>query len=674
MPGKRRKLEETPLVASTQKLTARSEKPLSAIAAARLRAEASTKGVTIQETTLEPLAAPSSPPAEELVSEYEESEAGPEPVVIQRNAKLCNWQHYPADIFTENESELSINLDKNTTIALVGHFDFKVSRGAININGANIGAVTRDGQKARSYRAYVPATQPIFKIRGLDGKNHVQFISCKEPAPFAKLGPLYQDIWNTGSQGERRRTFGIITDSGDDPLLRPLQPHSSPEDWLRAIEDCATEPSVTLITGVPESGKSTFGRRLLNRYLTGMGKTKPAVPTVCYLDLDPSKAEYSPHGLMSLVVVRQLNLGPSFTHPTTALPQPGTEQNETVRSHVIPADLTNYQDYYRECIEDLYLAYKNLYSRDSSLPLLINTPGLLYTTHFQLLEQLLARFKPRNVVHLGDTRAIDPSTVDRLRTLQTHTTQHRSTLHEIAAQRPKLAQLRTDAELRSMYMQSYFHLGTSSAASLPTWTSAPLSTHLPWEFSYRPSSTREQDLVGIISYTEPIPPSSLIHTLNGSIIYIIQTSSAQIPTPYTSLRRTPKSHIPYFPASEERGLVEPLDPRTSRVVCAALVRGVDPERGVVQVLVPKVLEEAMLGLKAERTVFVVGCADWPEWAYVEDAYLEQHEEETGERKLGGRGNLPTWVERENMVDGMGYLNTVRRVRKFQTGEKERLDG
>lgn len=185
-------------------------KPLSAIAAARLRAEATTKAATVQETTLEPLAAPSSPPAEDLVSEYEESEASPEPAPPTRNLKLCNWQNDPKHIFVENESNLSVNLDKNATIALVGHFDFKVERGAVNINGANIGAVTKDGQKAKIYRTFVPATHPILKIRGLDSKNYVQFTSCKEPAPFAKLNPLYEDIWNSGSRGERRRTFGIV--------------------------------------------------------------------------------------------------------------------------------------------------------------------------------------------------------------------------------------------------------------------------------------------------------------------------------------------------------------------------------------------------------------------------------------------------------------------------------
>ena len=106
-------------------------------------------------------------------------------------------------------------------------------------------------------------------------------------------------------------------------------------------------------------------------------------------------------------------------------------------------------------------------------------------------------------------------------------------------------------------------------------------------------------------------------------------------------------------------------------MCAALVRGFDPERGVVQVLVPRALEDVVTGLKPERTVFVAGCCETPEWAYVEDAYARQYEEEVGERKVGERGELPVWVEKEGVVDGMGYLNTERRVRKLITGEKER---
>lgn len=401
-----------------------------------------------------------------------------------------------------------------------------------------------------------------------------------------------------------------------------------------------------------------------------MGKSKPGVSAVCFLDLDCSKPEYSPPGQISLVVVRQLNLTPNFADPTTAPPQPGVDQNEMVRSHVIPTELVNYEDYYRECVEDLYLAYKNLYSRDSSLPLLVNTSSFLYTTHFSLTEQLLARFKPQNIVHLGDVRVIDTSTAEKLHALQTSCKKHRSTLHEITAQAPSPSPLRSETELRAMHMQSYFHLSTPPTASLPSWTSAPLSTHLPWEFSYLSTPTRAQDFVGFLPLTEPLPPSSLIHYLSGSIIHILQSSSSQIPSPYTALPRTPKSKIPYFAADKKLGYTAPLDPRTTRVVCAALVRGIDPERGVIQVLVPPALEPLLADLKPERTVFAVGCADAPGWAYVEDAYLGQYEEEIGERKVGDV-EMGVWVEQEDTLDGMGYLGTVRRVRKFITGEKDK---
>lgn len=339
-----------------------------------------------------------------------------------------------------------------------------------------------------------------------------------------------------------------------------------------------------------------------------------------------------------------------------------------VRSHAIPLNLANYQDYYRESIEDLYLAYKNLFSRDSALPLLINIPAFLYTTHFPVLEQLLSRFKPHHIVHLGDTRAIDPSTASKLDVLQLLSKKQRSTLHEITAQSPSLPAIRSPTDLRAMTAQSYFHL--SALSPTPSWTSTPLTTHAPWEFSYIATPSRSQDLVGFHSFAEPLPPLSLIHYLSGAVIHILQSSSAQIPTPYTALPRTPKSRIPYFPAGRE-GYTPPLDPRTTRLVCCGLVRGIDPKRGVVQILIPKALEDVVAGLKAERTVFAVGCTETAGWAFVEDGYARQWEEERGERKVGGEGEKGIWVEREEVVEGMGYLGTERRVRKFIVGEKEK---
>ena len=449
-----------------------------------------------------------------------------------------------------------------------------------------------------------------------------------------------------------------VTDSDSDPLSRPLRPEVIPEDWLRATEDCTSSPSITIVTGSPSSGKSTFARRLVNRSLTGLGKNAPSVPAVCYMDLDPKRQEHAPGGQISLVIVRDLTLSPSFTHPSIVPESGDATRNEIIRSHPVPMNFANYAEYYQSCVEDLFLAYRNLCSRDSSLPLVIDTPGFLYTSHFDIISTLLTMLKPHNIVHLGDTQAYDTETAAILHLLQTTASQYRSTVQEITAQQPQSTPIRTDTELNAMQMQSYFHLKSSSTnPDLPqvlSWTSDSLSHLIPWEFCYEETSERTQDIVGFAMYSEPIEPVSLLHALNGSIIQIIQSTSSIVPTPYTSLPRTGKQGIPYFQESERTGMVEPLDSRTTRLVCTAMIRGFDPERRVVQVLVPKTHEALLYNLAPERTVFVGGCCDAPEWAFVEDAYAAEE-----------ASTLP-WVENESTMEEMGYLNTVRRVRKFQT--------
>jgi polynucleotide 5'-hydroxyl-kinase GRC3/NOL9 len=440
----------------------------------------------------------------------------------------------------------------------------------------------------------------------------------------------------------------------------------TPEDWLRAVEDCASNPSITVVTGSSSSGKSTFARRLVNRSLTGLGKTAPSVPAVCWMDLDPQKQEYVPEGQVSLAVVRELNLGPGFTHPSVLPESNDATRNEVIRAHPIPANFANYADYYQSCVEDLFLAYRNLSSRDSSLPLVVDIPDFLYSLHFDLLTKLLARLKPHNVVHLGDTKAIDTETAARMHLLKTSTSQYHGTVHEITAQQPQSTPIRSDNELRAMQMQSYFHLKSSSTSSgqaqIPSWTPDTLSHLVPWEFCYEETPERAQDVVAFAMYSEPVEPSSMLHALNGSVIQIIQSTSSAVPTSHGSLPRTKKFGIPYLPESVRTGMVEPLDPRTTRLVCTAMIRGFNPEKKIVEVLVPKTHESLLYNLSPERTIFVSGCCDVPEWAFLEDAYAQEETIKT----TTGVDKLPLWVEKDELVDGMGYLSTVRRVRKFQT--------
>ncbi|KAF1920427.1 hypothetical protein BDU57DRAFT_439926 [Ampelomyces quisqualis] len=656
MPAKRRRVEDS----QAANPAPTNNKPLSAIAAARLRAESAVKGVVAPEITPEPVPEPSVVVPPSPSPQHQESEPNEEPLAVRQNLKLCSWRNEPQNVLSDTSNELTVKLPKHTTISLVGCFHFKVLRGAINVNGANIGALSREGQQAPTYTSHVPATHPLSKIRGLDGMNHVQFITCEEPRPLAATSTLFADIWNVSTRHGKSKSFDVITESKADVLGRPLCPETSPEDWLRVVEDCAAEPSIVLTVGASATGKSTFGRRLLNRYLTGQGKSARPLPAACYLDLDPFKSEYTPHGQISLIMVRSLNLGPGFSHPVTTLWPSGTNANEIIRAHAVPPNLTNYRDYYSACVEDLFLAYKSLHSRDPLLPLIVNTPGSLYISDFDLLTTLITRIKPHYAVHLGDRQAIDMENETKLPLLQTVVSQYRGTMHEIAANIPASAPMRTDAELRAMQMESYFHLAKQSPAhvSLRAWLPNPVSELVPWELCYEETEDRLQDFVCFAMYSEPVEPRSLLHALTGSIVQLVESTSSVIPSPYTAQPRTRKHRVPYLPKSDRTGMVHPLDPKTSKLICTALIRGFDVQKRLVQISVPQAHDDSMYTLIPERTVLVGGCCDPPEWAYLEDAHAATSTPSSQQTQ-----NIP-WLETKDRTHHMGYLNTLRRVRKF----------
>lgn len=389
---------------------------------------------------------------------------------------------------------------------------------------------------------------------------------------------------------------------------------------------------------------------------------------VCYLDLDPTKPEYTPHGQISLVLVKSLNLGPSFTHPAP-IPSPhGNEQNQTIRAHAIPEHVVNYMDYYQSCAEDLFQTYKTLRSRNTSLPLIINFPGFLYASNSNILLKLLARFKPHQLVHMGDIHAMDIETATKMHDLQTMTTQYRGTVYEIVAHPPGGTPLQTEVDLKNMHMQSYFHLKhyLLRESNSPVWTLEGMSMLVPWEFCYQETQERTQDFAGFAMYCEPVEPASLIHALEGAIVQIIESTSSAIPSPYTKLARTKKSKLPYFAKSRKTGIVEPLDPKVSRLICTALVRGFDVNKRIVQVLVPRTHEALLYNLVSERTVFVGGCCDTPKWAYLEAVHDDTKVQNSHVSPRISHYDSTPWVGEKACWENMGYLSTARRVRKFQT--------
>lgn len=231
MPGKRKRAGDvtpTPQVASmafssyfygeagpdhTLGTAAANEKPKSAIAAARLKAEAAAKGIVTTEVTIDPVVSPSDvvPPSPAYGHQDSEPEDDKEPMLIKQNLKLCSWRNDPQDVLLDTDIDLTVKINKHTTISLVGRFRFKVLRGAVNINGANIGVLSREGQKDQDYVAFVPATHPITKIRGLDSTNHVQFSHCSDARPLANISTLFADIWNPPIGSGIYRSFKIVS-------------------------------------------------------------------------------------------------------------------------------------------------------------------------------------------------------------------------------------------------------------------------------------------------------------------------------------------------------------------------------------------------------------------------------------------------------------------------------
>jgi polynucleotide 5'-hydroxyl-kinase GRC3/NOL9 len=209
MSGKRKRDDLTTSGATSK------AKPLSAIAAARLRAESAAKDITAPEIVHEPVSVPLHQPIPVSESEDDEAESEEQSLPVRRSSRLCNWRHELSDILSDTETELTINLKKHATIALIGCFDLKVLRGAVHINGANIGTVSHGGQKHKTYRIHVPATHPILKIRGLDSVNHVHFINCKQPTPLAGSSPMFADIWNAKPIGRPHRSFSIVSYNQD---------------------------------------------------------------------------------------------------------------------------------------------------------------------------------------------------------------------------------------------------------------------------------------------------------------------------------------------------------------------------------------------------------------------------------------------------------------------------
>ena len=464
-----------------------------------------------------------------------------------------------------------------------------------------------------------------------------------------------------------------------------MQDLVSPAEWNKEIarlaNDAASRPISVMVTGPKSSGKSTFGRLLANRLLTrslAVARNKRR-PDIAILDLDPGQPEYGVPGQISLIRVIEPVLKPSFCHP---LPGAGYE---VIRSHSLASiSPASDPDLYLDSARDIATHYRNTLG---SSPLIVNTPGWIQGTGLDLLTSLITDLRPTDVVYMSLTGPADA--VESLEeacktttfsTLPSQTTQFTS---------------RIASHLRAMQTMSYFHAESDVNEGLTRWNAAPLTTIPPWIVSYM---GKARGIFGIMLYDYQTPPELLADAVNGTIMAIVEVESplafrdlvdaqqsdrckndddddmknadtrmdidgeqnAETTPPLAELHdhltvATPEG-LPLIStvAGTAHGTGSTtLDPRHSRFVGLALVRGIDVRGGALQLLTPVPAERIEeIGARGSEIVLVSGRFDGTGWAYTEDLHFRasKSRQEGGDEGANDEDEVLDDVEDETDAD------------------------
>lgn len=360
---------------------------------------------------------------------------------------------------------------------------------------------------------------------------------------------------------------------------------------------------------------------LANRFIThhlapGDNTRNISWNEVAYLDVDPGQPEFTPPGIISIVKMSKPNLAPSFCHP-------GVEAGfEVIKSQAVAAISPALDpEHLVDCALDMFMLH---YKPDTAkAPLIINTPGWVQGTGLDIITTLIKNTKPTEIVYMSQDGPEE--TVEHLRsfcgsipftTLPSQASEYTS---------------RTALHYRTMQTMSYFHMKPPSrAAQHQNWNPTPLTEIPPLRVRYRGAN---RGILGLLCYDYQPHPTLLAGLINGMVVALVVVegpaafkdllaeNSAEIgdiaQVESAIVTRTPEG-IPFIQNPNGKAIC----PRHSETIGLALIRGIDVERGELQVLTP--LADMLLAKfdkdNSCKLVMVAGKLDTPSWAYTEDFY------------------------------------------------------
>ncbi|KJZ71703.1 hypothetical protein HIM_08900 [Hirsutella minnesotensis 3608] len=539
-----------------------------------------------------------------------------------------------------DDGVLTLELDGNERFLLAGNFGIRVLSGQVTVAGASL------RPSRRIYWVHAPFCHAIPVLRTVEPSsfeihNDAEAWNLRN---LGRLSPLFRRLWNDNlstSDKEPSSTFQFLGNSLDVPKGTFVQELSSPPKWnekLASLAELLSEnTSLSVVVCGPKSaGKSTFSRLLTNRLLTTVRSDTNDCPQlltqgVAVLDLDPGQPEYAPPGTISLVHVTEPNLGAPFTHPSL-----DNDSYKVLRCHSLASvNLASAADLHLECALDLVDYYSR---RLKNCPLIINTPGWVLSLGLELLVDIITRIRPSQVIYMSEEGPAE--TVEALRGVTKNN-------FNLLPSQPSELKSRTAAQLREMQAMSYFHCRRKQAVNEVlrlSWSPQVLSTMHPVLIGY---SGQARGFLGILRYDFQLEPDLIAEAINGMVLAIVTVEDRRAFRELIAdhadeagegadaeldalISRTPEG-IPFIPNPDDLT----LDPRFSRTIGLALVRGIDQRKKCLQVLTPmtpRTLEEPE---RSRRSVVLVhGNFDTPTWSYTEHLY-EQASQDDQEDEQGG---------------------------------------
>ncbi|KAL2849461.1 hypothetical protein BJY01DRAFT_143487 [Aspergillus pseudoustus] len=591
------------------------------------------------------------------------------------------------NIVYSDEDKLCVRIREKMSIALIGHYDLWVKRGVVSLMGAKL------HPSPRVYRVYAPSTHslPVIKcVSGVEGAAEIEFKSCHSGIyRLRDLSHLYQRVWNGANspadklslkqvEQRTRRTFSVLHTSADDPLKRHLRPLHLEKQWSATMKTLSQRAGrlQVLVCGPKSSGKSTFSRYLLNHLLSPAPRTETNyynTDGVAFLDLDPGQPEFSPMGQVYLAHLRSPVFGPQFTHPSLNNDRDGA----IIRAHHIGATSPKEDpDHYVLAATNLMKHYRALLATYPQCPLIINYPGWIFGLGLEVATYLVRSLGLSDVVYMsekGPMEVVEP--------LHQAASTARIPLTILPSQPTEFVS-RSSAQLRSMQMQSYFHMSQPKELNQPCWLEKPVFKTRPFHVRY---AGPDQGIHGIMVLGSQLCPDLLSDSLEGSVVGIVAVESPNaLPTPHpiqlplsteeneptsgdgdgdgphndadiemtssaddpshsssqstiptlASLTTPTKENLPYLLPPPETGTSTPLHPSYSTSLGLALIHSINPENSTIALSTPIPPSRLRQSLEqGHALVLVRGLVDNPNWAVAEEYVSAKAAERRARRAL-----------------------------------------